>query len=299
LEHTVTAGIVSALHRRGIGAGRYEDFIQTDAAINPGNSGGPLIDLQGRVVGVNSAIASPTGYYSGYGFAVPINLAKRVADDLIRYGVVHRPMMGVVLRDATTADAEVFRLPSPDGAVVASDPREGARAAGLQMGDVIVGIDGRTVTSRGDLMELVMRRAPGETVKLDYIRYGERRSVSLRLSEMARPAADPAGAAAEGRPGTAGDRVGFRAQQLTPQIAAQLGMRSLEGVVVTGVDRYGPAAGQLRAGWVIERFNGREISTEADLQAAIAQVRAGQVISLTVRFPDDGSRAIINYRARS
>ena len=88
-----------------------EHFIQTDAAINPGNSGGPLVDLQGRVVGINSAIASPTGFYSGYGFAVPVNLARRVAEDLMRDGRVHRPMIGVEIRDATSADAEVFRLP--------------------------------------------------------------------------------------------------------------------------------------------------------------------------------------------
>ncbi|HYH80577.1 MAG TPA: trypsin-like peptidase domain-containing protein, partial [Longimicrobium sp.] len=114
LGQTTTAGIVSAKGRsigimeRGNPNGNpLEHYIQTDAAINPGNSGGPLVDLEGRVVGVNSAIASPTGYYSGYGFAVPINLARRVADDLVKFGVVHRPMMGVQIRDVTTADAEV------------------------------------------------------------------------------------------------------------------------------------------------------------------------------------------------
>jgi S1-C subfamily serine protease len=304
LGQTTTAGIVSAKGRnigimeRNGAPNPLEHYIQTDAAINPGNSGGPLIDLQGRVIGVNSAIASTTGYYAGYGFAVPINLAKRVADDLIRFGVVHRPMMGVEIRDVTTADAEVFRLPSPDGAVVASDPREGARAAGLQMGDVIVAIDGRKVNDRGDLMESVMRRAPGETVKVDYIRYGERRSATLRLSEMARQAADRSGDAAEGRSGGASDRVGIRAQQMTPEIAAQLRSSSAQGVVVTGVDPQGPAAGVLAPGLVIERFNGREISTEAELQQAIAAVRPGQVVSVTGRRPD-GTRVIANFRARS
>src|SRR5690606_10719372 len=104
-------------------------FIQTDAAINPGNSGGPLINLSGEVIGINSAIASPTGTYSGYGFAVPIQLAKRVADDLIRYGAVHRPKIGVQIKPVSPADVEVFRLPSASGVVVATEPQDPARNA--------------------------------------------------------------------------------------------------------------------------------------------------------------------------
>ena len=305
LGQTTTAGIVSAKGRsigimdRTNGADNpLEHYIQTDAAINPGNSGGPLVDLQGRVVGVNSAIASPTGYYSGYGFAVPINLARRVADDLVKYGVVHRPKMGVEIRDVTTADAEVFRLPSPDGAVVASDPQEAARAAGLQMGDVIVGIDGRPVQTRGDVMETVMRKAPGETVKVDYIRYGDRRQATLRLGEMAREAARRDDDGADAASADATDRVGFRAQQMTPQIAAQLKARSADGVVVSAVDPQGPAAGQLFPGLVIDRFNGRQVATEADLRAAVSAVRPGQVVSITARRPD-GTQTIVNFRARS
>src|SRR4051812_36435497 len=217
LEQTTTAGIVSAKGRsigimdRSNGANApLEHYIQTDAAINPGNSGGPLVDLQGRVIGVNSAIASPTGYYSGYGFAVPINLARRVTDDLIRYGEVHRPMMGVEIRDATPADAEVFRLPSPDGAVVASEPKGAAQGAGLQLGDVIVALDGQPVRSRGDLMESVMRREPGDQVKVDYIRYGSRRSATLRLTQMQGAPALPRDAEGPGDADDAVDRVGFR-----------------------------------------------------------------------------------------
>src|SRR5690606_14965002 len=129
LGETVTAGIVSAKGRsigimqKNDGASApLEHFIQTDAAINPGNSGGPLINLSGEVVGINSAIAAATGSYSGYGFAVPIQLAKRVADDLIRYGAVHRPRLGVMIGDVTPADVEVFRLPGSSGAVVKSEP---------------------------------------------------------------------------------------------------------------------------------------------------------------------------------
>ncbi|HSU12819.1 trypsin-like peptidase domain-containing protein [Longimicrobium sp.] len=306
LGQTTTAGIVSAkgrsigiMQRSDAASSPLEHYIQTDAAINPGNSGGPLVDLQGRVIGVNSAIASPTGYYSGYGFAVPINLARRVADDLIRYGVVHRPMMGVEIRDVTNADAEVFGLPSPDGAVVASETKGAAREAGLQMGDVIVALDGQPVRSRGDLMEAVMRKEPGDPIRVDYVRYGSRRSATLRLTQMdVRPAAiqSDAGEVADGD--DAADRVGFAVTQITPQIAQQLGAPGAQGVVVSGVDPMGPAAGQLGRGVIIERFNGRAIGTVAELRQAVAALKPGQVVSITARF-NDGSHTIVNFRARS
>jgi serine protease Do len=304
LGQTTTAGIVSAKGRsigimdRSNGANApLEHYIQTDAAINPGNSGGPLVDLQGRVIGVNSAIASPTGYYSGYGFAVPINLARRVSDDLIRYGEVHRPMMGVEIRDATPADAEVFRLPSPDGAVVASEPKGAAQAAGLQLGDVIVGLDGQAVANRGDLMEAVMRHEPGDQVKVDYIRYGSRRSATLRLTQMQGAPAVPRDQGAADDGDDAADRVGFRARQITPDIAAELRRPDAQGVVVTAVDPAGPAASSLAPGLVIERFNGRPIRTEAELRAAIGALKPGEVVSVVGRRTD-GSSTIANFRAR-
>ena len=304
LGQTTTAGIVSAkgrsigiMERTAGSASPVEHFIQTDAAINPGNSGGPLVDLQGRVVGVNSAIASQTGYYQGYGFAVPINLAKRVADDLIADGVVHRPLLGVEIREATPADAEVFRLPSADGAVVSSDPKGAAAEAGLRLGDVIVAIDGRRVTDTGSLMETVMRKRPGDRVAVDYIRYGDRRQATVRLTEAqnARPAltSAPAGAVDAG---TAESRVGFRAVPVTPQIARELELSEARGVVVSAVDPVGPAAGQLFRGLLIERLNGREIRGEAELRAAVAAVKPNQVVSIIGRRPD-GSQVIANFRA--
>ena len=313
LGQTTTAGIVSAKGRsigimgRSGAEAPLEHFIQTDAAINPGNSGGPLVDLQGRVVGINSAIASPTGFYSGYGFAVPINMARRVAEDLMRDGRVHRPMIGVEIRDATSADAEVFRLPSPDGAVVAAEPRGPAARAGLRMGDVIVSLDGQAVDNSGSLMEMVMRKRPGDRVALEVVRYGERRRVELRLDEYTSTAAaaearDPRRPAmleaerveAAAEPG----KLGFRAQVVTPEIAAGLRMERAEGVVVSAVDPGGPAAQALAPGMVVERVNGREVRTLEDLRAAADAVRPGQAVSVQVRMPD-GKATIINYRARS
>jgi serine protease Do len=305
LGQTTTAGIVSAKGRSlGImgqnGAeAPLEHFIQTDAAINPGNSGGPLVDLQGSVVGINSAIASPTGFYSGYGFAVPINLARRVADDLIKDGRVHRPMIGVEIRDASPADAEVFGLPSPDGAVVSTAPRGAAQAAGLRMGDVIVGVDGTAIRDAGGLMEAVMRKRPGDRVVLDVIRYGDRRRAEVRLQEFQ---ADRAAAVVEDESDVrevsdAGSRLGFRAIPVTPQIAQELKLPRPEGVVVAEVDPSGAAAGVLARGMVIQRVNGREIGDAAGLRSAAAAVRAGQVVSMQVRFPD-GRESIVNFRAR-
>ena len=290
LGQTTTAGIVSAkgrnigiMQRSESATAPLEHFIQTDAAINPGNSGGPLVDLQGRVVGVNTAIASTTGYYSGYGFSVPVNLAKRVADDLIRYGVVHRPMLGVEIRDAGTADAEVFGLASPSGAVVSSDPRGAARAAGLEIGDVIVAIDGRAVANTGDLMELVMRKAPGDRVAVDYVRYGDRRRATVKLDEFERA---PVAAAERAAPEDASpeSRLGFRA------------VDDANGVVVAAADPAGPAAG-LPRGLRIERLNGRPVRTAADVRAASAAVKPGQAVSVLGRRAD-GSQVIVNFRAR-
>src|SRR5690606_17810524 len=151
LQFSVTAGVVSATGRaigilgtRRDGAAQaapLEHFIQTDAAMNPGNSGGPLVDLEGRVVGINTAIASPTGLYFGYGFAVPINLARRVADQLIRQGYVSRAYLGVMLDEVETADAHVYGLSSTEGAeVVHVEPNGPADRAGIELGDIVVGV---------------------------------------------------------------------------------------------------------------------------------------------------------------
>src|SRR5215212_71172 len=189
LGTTVTSGIISAKGRplpilRETSGSRWaiEDFIQTDAPINPGNSGGPLVNLRGEVVGVNSAIASPTGYYSGYGFAVPIDLARRVADDLVRYGRVRRPALGVSITDVNPEDAEVFKLQRIQG-VVAQDftPNSPAERAGVQQGDVIVAVDGKPIQRVGQFQRVVASYHPGDQVTLDLIRYGQRRQVRVTL----------------------------------------------------------------------------------------------------------------------
>jgi serine protease Do len=301
LGETATAGIVSAKGRSiGIIAQNedakapLEHFIQTDAAINPGNSGGPLVDLQGRVVGINSAIASPTGTYTGYGFAVPINLAKRVADDLIRHGVVHRPKLGIQIGDVKPADVEVFGLSDARGSVVSAVQEGPARQAGIQLGDVIVGVDGDLIKDTGDLMERIARRQPGETVSLDLVRYGKRQRIAVKLGAFETEPLARAASDSPSRDATA--RLGFQATPVTPAIARQLELASADGIVVTAVDPGSPAPQQLR-GMRIDRLNGREIKSMNDLRAAAADLKAGSTVSIIGRTPD-GTQMILNYRLR-
>jgi serine protease Do len=304
LGATATAGIVSALGRSiGIlaqsreASAPLESFIQTDAAINPGNSGGPLVDLHGRVIGVSSAIASPTGFYSGYGFAIPIQLAERVANDLIAYGEVHRPQLGVTIDDVDPADAEIYGLDAPSGVeviqLIAASPAE---RAGVELGDVITHVDGLAVTGGGHLMELLARNEPGQVVKLALVRYGKELQVDVELGEF-EPAVRVADLATATRLPSLG-RLGFAAADLTAALASSLGIDSTRGVVISQIDPAGAAyRARLRAGYVLERFNGEHVASIAELRDATADLRAGQAVSLIVRQPD-GQRLIINYRVR-
>jgi serine protease Do len=186
LDFTVTSGIISAKGRplNVIGAGldesaygyAIEDFIQTDAVINPGNSGGPLVNLRGSVIGVNTAIATTTGYHQGYGFAIPSNLAHRVARDLIERGHVRRALLGVSITDVAAEDAEVYGLSAISGVVVEDFAADSpARRGGIERHDVIVAIDGTPVERVGHLQRLVALREPGDVIEVEIVRYGERR----------------------------------------------------------------------------------------------------------------------------
>jgi len=301
LGETVTAGIVSA-KGRSIGimgqnedaAAPLEHFIQTDAVINPGNSGGPLVNLMGEAIGINSAIASPTGTYSGYGFAVPIRLAKRVADDLIRYGAVHRPRLSVSIQDVQPADIDVFRLSDANGAVVMSLQDGPARDAGVLLGDVIVGVDGESVRDTGDLMERIALRQPGERVSLNIIRYGEPVTVAVTLGSFDSSPLGPPTALAPVRDEVG--QLGFAAAELTPELARQMGIRDQGGVVITQVDPAGPAP-QILTRLRIERVNGVEVREADDLRDVARRVGSGNSVSVIGVTPD-GEQIIVNYRLR-
>src|SRR5690348_7428258 len=188
---TVTAGIVSAKGRllSGLQQTRYsiQDFIQTDAAINPGNSGGPLVNIRGQVIGINSAIASETGFYAGYGFAIPINLARTVMDQLVKSGHVERAVMGVGIVDADENDAAAVGLKQITGVVVKSytDDNSPAKKAGVQLGDVIVALDGESIDNTPQLQQKVAFKKPGDEVAITVLRQGgERKTLSVKLQPL-------------------------------------------------------------------------------------------------------------------
>jgi Do/DeqQ family serine protease len=300
LDFSVTAGIVSAKGRSiGILAGEseapLESFIQTDAAINPGNSGGPLVDLNGRVIGINTAIQSQTGTFAGYGFAVPIDVARKVANDLVQHGEVRRPRLGVQIADATAADARAFRLASVSGAVVRSvQAGTPAEQAGVRMGDVIVGLDGDAIASSSELMADLSERQPGDRVQLDIVRYGDRTRIEVALGGFSN-------AAGERRAGAGDDAasrgLGFQAVPVTPELARRMNLSVTGGLAIVEVEPLGAAAlAGVRPGHVIERINGSEVNTVAELERVVRDVKDGDVVTLVVRQGD--ASVILNFVMR-
>lgn len=318
---TVTAGIVSGRGRplRELQLGNQwaiQDFIQTDAAINPGNSGGPLVNIRGQVVGVNAAIASRTGTYAGYSFAIPINLARMVADQLIQEGHVTRAALGVFVQNAGALDAEAVGLDSIRGVVVTGfpDDRTPARRAGLQVGDVIVTIDDQPVAYVAQLQQVVGFKKPGERVNVTVVRErGARQTISVQL--MAAEAEDEPRVAAAERGGTGGEtaaetKLGFSVAPLDARIASQL-EEARQGVAVGQVDPNGPARDALLplaaapAGYldIITHVNGQRVETPAELHEALADVSAGDIVSLRVYRvrppPNQSGPGLVRIRARA
>jgi serine protease Do len=282
LEHTVTAGIVSA-KGRFIGQGSYDDFIQTDAAINPGNSGGPLINLKGEVVGINTAIFSRTGGNIGIGFAIPINLAKELLPELQEKGKVTRGWLGVYIQKITPEIAESLGMDASDGALVADImPDSPAAKAGLEVGDVIVEFDGHAVKESTELPLIVARTPIGKSVDVAVIRRGKRKQLTVEVAELR----DEEVAAATG---DQSEQLGLSVQNLTPEIAESLGIDAeTRGVVVAGVEPGSVAedAG-LQRGDVILEVNRKPVENLADYRKAIGATEKGKSVLFLVRRGDN------------
>ncbi len=308
LPFTVTTGIISAkgrqlgIIRQAAGGSNYaiEDLIQTDAVINPGNSGGPLVNYRGEVIGINTAIASVTGFYQGYGFAIPISLARDVMEDLIKYGRVRRAALGVVVAPVTRADARVYGLDSPHGILIQdfSDDDSPGRKAGLQRQDVIVAIEGRPVNRVGQLQRIVASYEPGEQVAVTIVRSGETKDIHVRLTEA--PVPQVAVAAAGEQPKRSTTLLGVQVRNLTPEIAAEIGLsgEDLEGVVVTEVARFGPAASSgLGQYWLIHEVNGQNVRNVKEFDRALGKLQPGDVVSVdAVRAGEEGLlRRVFNF----
>jgi len=315
LESTLTAGIVSAKGRplSLIGQGlsddpRYgpelagyaiENFIQTDAVINPGNSGGPMVDVNGLVVGVNSAIASTDGHYQGYGFAIPSDLGRKVAEDLIEHGVVRRPWLGVQVVAVTAEDAEAFGLPAVTGVVVqgVTDDSPAARA-GIEQGDVIVSVDGHPILSGGDLQEQIAVLDPGLRTELGVYRDGRERTLEVRLGDSPGVGRERPTERRQRATSASEQRLGISLQSLDRQTAEALGYAEPGGIVVTEVDPMGPAASRgVIQGWRLDEVDGRSIRTLDDVADQLDGVDPGRVVTLHLSSPTGQSR-IVNVRAR-
>ncbi len=298
LETTVTAGIVSAKGRniRILSQQNQlaiEDFIQTDAVINRGNSGGPLVNAAGEVIGINTAIASTTGTYQGYGFAVPIELARDVIDDLIEFGEVRRALIGVGINNVNAADAKFYGLDRVAGAKVGSFSFENspARLAGIEIGDVIVGVEGEPIQGVSDLQRKIRAYDPGETVTLDVVRRSTKKHESVRVKLIAAdemPGAETAAGSGRRERGAFDDPLGIEISEIDRAERRQYDIPpATEGVVITDVDPRGPLGrqmGSLAEGAVIVDVNGRKIESIEDYERAVADLGPGDVASLIVRW---------------
>jgi len=283
LEHTVTAGIVSA-KGRVIGAGPYDNFIQTDASINPGNSGGPLINSVGEVVGVNSAIFSQSGGNVGIGFAIPIELAKKVVEQLRKNGRVVRGWLGVRAQDVTPGIALSLGLPRGHTEMaLVTEVTENSPAAesGVKTGDVIIKFNGKPVPKSHDFPVLIAETPPGQRITMKILRDKKEQTIAVKIGEL--PEDDP-NQQLESRD----EGVGLRVQRITPEAARRLGLASTRGVLVVEVQPDSPAdVAGLEPADVIREVNQRPITSVKDFERFIRQGRRGERILLLVQRGDN------------
>jgi serine protease Do len=314
-DFTVTAGIISAKGRSlpGLLARRngpnysISDLIQTDAAINPGNSGGPLVNSRGEVIGITSAIASPTGVNAGYGFAIPITLAKKVMEDIIAHGRVRVAVLGIQINEVTPEDAAVAGMKEIRGAKVegfGASANSAAARAGIQAGDIIIQADGQPVDRVSTLQRVVRNHAPGETIEVDVMRYGQKKSFRVKLTELADAtrAAQVAPVSPTSNSGSVNPTLGVSVQAVPDAIATQAKLApNQRGVMVTDVVPLGPAYQKLQPRDVIYEllYPGprRQIRTPADLDQVLQRVKPGDYISLNVTtIGQEGSGRVVNIR---
>lgn len=291
LSHTLTVGVVSAKGRSSLGINDYEDFIQTDAAINPGNSGGPLVNLDGEVVGINTAIFSRSGGYMGVGFSIPINLVKTIADQLIDNGKVTRGYLGVVIQAMTPNLAESFGLEQNQGILISQVGEDSPAAkAGLRQGDVIAAFQGKPVKSVSSFRNRVSLSPPGSEQQLTIIRNGRRQEVTVTIGKLTKDELLAQG------PAQTSDELGLTVQTLTPQLAEQFDIRAGEGVVVTEVKAGSMAAmAGIEPGAVIVQVNRMPLKNAADFKRAVQKSRADKRALLLIRRGDMQQYVVLSW----
>jgi serine protease Do len=297
LTSTVTAGIVSAT-KRMVHIAAYENFIQTDAAINPGNSGGPLVDLTGRAVGINTAIVSESGGYMGIGFAIPINMARQIAEQLRATGRVIRGYLGLYGEDVTPEMAQILHLPGPQGIIVGQvEPNSPAGRAGLRRRDVILEVNGEPIQSYDSFRNAVAAMQPGTTIQLLVWRDGKtsQRSVTLgqRPSETAQ--AQPQ-QPQEKPPEETKQTLGVEVRNLSPSLAQRFGYQPGQGVIVTAVTPQSPASNVgIQPGDLIVSVNEQDVTSTDQFARAIRQARRSGRALLLIQRGGASQYVVVNF----
>lgn len=292
LSQTVTVGVVSATGRSRVGINEYENFIQTDAAINPGNSGGPLLNIHGQVVGINSALYSRTGGYMGIGFAIPINMAKFINEQLMDNGKVTRGYLGVGIQDVDEALAESFGLEKAGGVLI-TDVQDDTPAskAGVKSQDVLVKLDGIDLQDTQDLRNRIAQTIPGTTVVLDIVRDGKPVELKVKIGEQPADFGIAAQGSSDQNPLSP---FGLVVQELTADLAEQLGYKGRQGLVISEVEP-GSAAAEigLKSGFLIEEVQKVRVTSLEELRQVMEQSGASERVLLRVRVGQNSRYVVL------
>jgi serine protease Do len=281
LLQTVTEGIISATGRSDVGIADYEDFIQTDAPINPGNSGGPLVNMQGEVIGMNSAIATSVGQFAGVGFAIPSNMIKTMLPKLVKGEKIIRGQLGVMIQQMTPDLAKQFGLSEPKGVLVSQVNKDSAAdEAGIKDGDIIVRYDGKDVTGVRQLRDLVAATVPGTKVKMEILRDGKEETLTAKIGTLT---AETAAAAPSEEGANLLSKLGLTVQTLTPDLAKQLGVEVEKGVAITDVaDGSLASLAGLQKGDVIVSADRQPVANVDELEGVLTKAKAKEQVLLRV-----------------
>jgi serine protease Do len=278
LTETLTFGVVSAKGRSEVRIADYEDFIQTDAAINPGNSGGPLISLEGKAIGINTAIFSRSGGYMGIGFAIPINMAKYIKEQLIKSGKVTRGQLGVILQDVDQSLADSFGLDVSKGSLVAEVLDDSAAdKAGLKSGDIILKFNDKDVEGPGQLKNLVGMTTPGEKVELVVFREGTEKRITVKVGELT-------DTVAQADVSDIAEKLGLMVQDISEDTGRFFGGHSREGVIISRVEAGSPADRVgVRPGDIVISVNQRDVDSVKEFNKALKESAKSKKVLMLIK----------------
>jgi serine protease Do len=298
LSQTVTVGVVSAKGRNRMGINDYENFIQTDAAINPGNSGGPLLNIKGQAVGINTAIFSRTGGYMGIGFAIPVNMAKSVEEQLRSHGKVVRGWLGLIIQDMDENLAQSFGAGKTEGGILVSEitPGSPAEKAGLKQGDIVLSLNGSKLADVTDLRNRIAMTAPGSSITLEIVRDGHNEQVSVVIAEQPSDFSESVKNKIKQLSGSVLDKLGLTLKELTPDLAEQFGYSKGQGVIVAEVEEGSPAGNVgIEPGQLIEEVNKIRVHSLAELKDALKKGGDSKQVLLRVRSGEYSKYVALKY----